>query len=93
MSETLCVHLIEDYGVCSKPRAHLVHQANGISEREHQFEAPEETQYDSAVLSKRNLKKVAKASGTSVEDLEIIRQRGILLGKKMTVRWEKKADD
>lgn len=66
----LCAHYIPEYGVCGKPKFHVVHQLHGLSSREHPFlrQASDETR--TVLLTPDNLEAVAKESGRDIEDLK-----------------------
>lgn len=88
-----CIYEIPGYGTCGKLRDHLVHSGIGISMREHPFKRLLVGKVKEVKLSKRNLKRVARESGRTVRELEIIRLAGLKQGKKMTVRYEMTGDD
>ena len=89
LGRELCVELIDDYGVCSRTAEHIVHKMMGLSEREHLFKREEVGEYEEMLLTKRNIRKIARKSGKQIRDLEIMRQAAKLKGKTLTVKWKK----
>lgn len=87
-TETPCEFIVEGYGPCGRPADHIVHRHMGISEREHDFTRAKSGIKETATLSKRNLKRVARRSGRSLRELEVMRQVGIKKGKKITVEYD-----
>lgn len=74
-----CEYIISlEHGICGRLQGHPIHMPHGLSPFEHKYKAPEGEQegriYEVTVLSKRNLKDVAKRSGKDVEELDAIRR-------------------
>jgi hypothetical protein len=90
--ESACEHLIDGHGVCSRRQEHPIHLPLGLSAHEHKFKRStlqdDKRVFEVSVLSKRNIKEIAKRSGKSRHDLEIIRQASRVKGKKPKVRYE-----
>lgn len=87
-NEQVCVSLIEGYGVCSRRREHPIHQPLGITPLEHTFEREKSGVEEEMVLSRRNIKKIARRSGQSRQDLERMRQLAKKQGRVLTLKYD-----
>lgn len=83
-----CTALVENYGVCSRPKDHIVHAMLGISPVEHPYHRELRGPLEEMKLSRRNIKKIARRSGKSVDELEVMRQVAKKKGRQITVRYE-----
>lgn len=68
----LCVELINDYGVCSRLKEHVVHAQMGYSPREHNFKAERSEIKETSTLTHQNLERIAYRSGMGMGELEIL---------------------
>lgn len=95
----VCMFHFDDVGYCKKAPDHLVHMGMGISPREHAFQdTPDEkpvaaqdelaAEYESKPLTKRNLGLIARRSGKSKQELELMRKVLIAKGKSNVVRYK-----
>lgn len=83
-----CVQFVEGYGMCEKPRQHVVHAMLGVSPVEHPFVGPATKNVEEMRLSRRNVKRIAARSGKSVDELETMRQVAKKQGRVLTLRYE-----
>lgn len=84
----LCVSLIENYGVCGRRLTHPIHQKLGITPLEHSFFRERSGVEEEMVLSRRNIKKIARRSGQSRLDLERMRQLAKKQGRILTLKYD-----
>jgi hypothetical protein len=89
-----CVQFIENHGRCDRPENHIVHKGMGISVVEHDFLAPVKgDDVETVKLSRRNVKYIARRSGKSADELEVMRQVAKKQGKKnLMLRYQVVAD-
>ena len=80
--EDPCVQFVEGYGKCERPENHIVHKGLGISPVEHPYLAPVKgDDVETMKLSRRNVKIIARRSGKSEDELEVMRQVAKKQGK------------
>lgn len=87
--QQLCVELINDYGVCSRTRDHVVHASMEISPREHSFKAERSEIVETSTLTNQNLRRISERSGMTVGELEILmKTRGEILKNGNKVKYK-----
>jgi hypothetical protein len=79
-----CVQFVDGYGRCDRPVNHVVHLGLNVSPVEHTFlgEATGDGT-ETKKLSRRNIKYIARRSGKSEEELEVMRQVAKKQGKPL----------
>lgn len=83
-----CHAEVPGYGTCGRKESHVVHQMLGISEVEHLFKRETTGEVEKMRLSKRNIKKIARRSGKTEDELEMMRQVAKKQGRVLTLQYE-----
>lgn len=88
LGQETCVELIDDYGVCTRTREHVVHAQLGLSPREHNFKAERSEIEETYTLTNQNLRKIAIRSGMTVGELEILMGTRQILRKGNKIKFK-----
>jgi len=86
--EQVCVSLIPNYGVCTRPQSHPIHQPLGVSPLEHSYEREKSGVVEEVRLSRRNIKTIAKRSGQHPQELERMRKLAKLQKRTLVLKYD-----
>lgn len=86
--EQTCVALIHEYGVCTRPQSHPIHQQLGITPLEHPFDREKSGVIEEVKLTKRNIRRIAQRSGQHPQELERMRQLARVQKRTLTLKYD-----